>query len=410
MSTTGQSHSDDHSPLPSRYFRWYLLFWHIVYLGLLAIFLGIAFWDAWPNLGWPQLALVGLVAVQVGLYARLLIFVKRWPFPWQWLATYFLGSLAIWYIEWHLSPIFFPLVWSYFGQMLGILPPIAALPGSAILLIYAALQNADWDFSRLTAAELIGYSISWVSISVLFLFVYTTSRTSAERGALIAKLKAAQQELEASRQRESELAVLRERERLARDLHDNLGHALVTFSVQLEAIQRLYKVDPGQASAQLDELKTLTRTSMDDLRRSLEGLRTSGLGDRPLAQALPALCVEISQRHNLAVDCHIDQGLGALTPVVAETIWRVSEEALTNVGRHAQARHVHLALTRASQTVTLRIADDGLGLPQGAETRPGHYGLRGIRERAEGLGGALTYSESPGTTLIITLPLIKNAS
>jgi len=405
-----QDPHDDYAPLPPRYFRWYLLFWHIVYMGALVLLLGLSLWDAWPNLGWQHLALVALVGAQIFLYARLVVFVNQWPFPWRWLATYFLGSLVLWYIEWHISPIFFPLVWSYFGQMLGILPPIAALPGSSLLFIYVILESSNWDLSHLTAGEIFGYVISWVSLSVLFLFIYTTSRTSSERAVLISKLKAAQQELEAAHQRDSELAVLRDRERLARDLHDSLGHTLVTFSVQLEAIQRLYKVDPERASTQVDELKTLTRTSMDDLRLSLEGLRTAGLGARLLAEALQTLCVETGQRHNLAIECQIDEGVKNLTPILSETIWRVTQEALTNLGRHAQARHAHLTVSLQAASVLLRLTDDGVGLPADAENRSGHYGLRGIRERVEGLGGTLQFSVPPGTTLTITLPLINNAS
>ena len=94
---------------------------------------------------------------------------------------------------------------------------------------------------------------------VLYLFIYAIIRTSRERAKLITKLETAQKELELARQRDTELATLQERERLARDLHDSLGHTLVALSVQLEAVQRLYKVDPERASAQVDELKTLTR-------------------------------------------------------------------------------------------------------------------------------------------------------
>ena len=81
-----------------------------------------------------------------------------------------------------------------------------------------------------------------------------------------------------------------------RDLHDSLGHALVALSVQLEAVQRLYAVDPAGAAAQVDAMKDLTRASMAELRRALEGLRTPGLGDRSLRQALHALSHEVGER------------------------------------------------------------------------------------------------------------------
>ncbi len=395
--------------MPPRYFRWYLVFWHVIYLGVLGFLWVTTLWDARAHLGWRELALTGLALGQVLLYVRYLILADGWPFPRSHLLTYFLGSLVCWYFEWQLAPNFFWLIYSFSGQMFGLLPPIAALPSTAIVFAFIVLQDANWDFSKVGVGSVVGVSAAWISFSILFLYVYNIARTSHERGRLINELRAAHQELEAARQRDSELAVLRERERVARDLHDSLGHALVALSVQLEAVQRLYKVDPERASAQVDELKTLTRNSMDDLRRSLEGLRAPGLGERPLREALQNLCVETSQRLNLTIDCHVDEGVNSLTPAVAETIWRVTQEALTNIGRHAQAHHVNVAVALQNGTADLSVTDDGVGLPANAEGRPGHYGLRGIRERVEGLGGSLNFKNGQGVTLEVKLPVIVAA-
>ena len=208
--------------------------------------------------------------------------------------------------------------------------------------------------------------------------------------------------------RDTELATLQERERLARDLHDSLGHALVALSVQLEAIQRLYKVDPERASAQVDELKTLTRASMDDLRRSLAGLRAPGLGERCLSDALQALSVDTGQRAHLEIKCHVAEGANQLSPTQAETLWLVAQEALANIERHAAARTVQIRLDMESQTARLTVKDDGRGMPPDAEKQPGHYGLRGMRERVEGLGGELTFiSNGPGGTCVnVKLPIL----
>jgi signal transduction histidine kinase len=236
------------------------------------------------------------------------------------------------------------------------------------------------------------------------------TRTSQERGELIAELQAAKAELELAQRREAELAVLRERERLARDLHDSLGHTLVALSVQLEAIQRLYRVDPDQASAQVDEMKALTRSSMDALRRSLAGLRAPGLGDSALRPALQALCVDFGERTGIDVACQIDQAADRLRPALAETLWRVTQEALTNVEKHAQARQVGVILSCEPSSVLLEVTDDGVGLPPGAAEGLNRFGLRGMRERVEGLGGALTCrGTEEGTAVKARLPII-NAS
>jgi len=149
---------------------------------------------------------------------------------------------------------------------------------------------------------------------------------------------------------------------------------------------------------------------MDDLRLALDNLRTSGLGDHPLTAALEALCADARQRCSLAVDCQLAAGADALPPLVAEVLWRVAQEGLTNVGRHAQARRVQLNLTLLPREIVLRVADDGVGLPPGAEDKPGHYGLRGLRERVEGLGGTFTLAipEGGGTLIEARLPIIAD--
>jgi signal transduction histidine kinase len=245
---------------------------------------------------------------------------------------------------------------------------------------------------------------------VIYWFLHHVSRTSEERAALIRKLQAAQQALEASRARDAELAVLRERERLARDLHDSLGHVLVAISVQLEAIQRLYRVDPEQASSQVEVLKGLARDSMAELRRSLDGLRTPGLGGQPLGEGLQALAVAAGQRTGLAVECRVTGPAAALPPAAAEALWRVAQEALTNIEKHAQARRVEMHLAVEPAAATLVVTDDGHGLAPGALEQPGHYGLRGMRERLEGLGGTLQVDGAPGVRVEARVPLLEGAS
>lgn len=399
---------DDGLPLPRRAFRWYLWFWHIFYLGALAVISGYTLWAARAALGWREAALVALVAAQVALYVWNFILNDRWPLPAWRHAVYFLGSMALWLIEWRLYSGYLWLGMTYLGQMFGVLPPLGAIPGTALVLFFFYGQGLNWDFSRLSVGEIVGPVLGWVSFIVLYLFIYTITRTSEERAGLIRQLQATQRELELARAHDAELAALRERERLARDLHDSLGHALVAISVQLEAIQRLYRVDPQRATEQVEALKGVTRASMDELRRSLLGLRSAGLGDRPLPEALRTLGVETGQRTGLNVACHVSEDAQRLTPAAAETLWRVAQEALTNVEKHSQARQVEIGLEVGPAGAVLRVSDDGRGLPAGAETLPEHYGLRGMRERVEGLGGTLTLDPRghTGTLVEARLPVV----
>ncbi|MEP7357623.1 MAG: sensor histidine kinase [Anaerolineales bacterium] len=397
---------DGETPLPPRQFRWYILFWHVIYLGSLAITLGYHLWAHRAALGLSQAGILLLAAGQVGLYLWNFILNDRWPLPLWRHGVYFIGSLALWWIEWQVEPAFFGLGIAYLGQMFGVLPPVAALPATLVVLVLFYGQAFNWQFGGLPLNAIVGPLVGWASFAALFLFIYHTSRISRERGLLIVKLQAIQRELELAREHDNELAALRERERLARDLHDSLGHALVAISVQLEAIQRLYRVDPARAEAQVEALKGVARANMDELRRSLMGLRAPGLGDRPLVEALRSLCLETGQRIGLDAGYRLSGDPARLTPAAAEALWRVAQEALTNAAKHAQPRSLDVSLEVGPAEAVLRVRDDGRGLPPGAEALPGHYGLRGMRERVEGVGGTLRLSSEAGTLVEARVPVV----
>src|SRR5215471_17208011 len=403
--------SASYSPMPDRLHRRYLWLLHVLAMGVLVLALGIALWDTRTGWGGRQAALVSLVSLQMALYLKTFILPHPWPLPWWWLAGYYLGSLGLWLIEGHLDHHFFLLFGMYLGQMYFLVPPRLAIPVTLVVLGLFFGLVSGWDVSRLPRHVVIDTSILWTVLAVVFSYARHMGQTSRERAELIAELQAAQRALEMARQRGAELAALRERERLARDLHDSLGHVLVALSVQLEAVQRLYAVDPARASAQVDALKDLTRASMAELRRALEGLRTPGLGDRSLPQALHALSREVGARAGMEIRCQVVEGTDALGPAVSEALWRMAQEALTNVEKHAHARHVQVSVEMTPHAVIMRISDDGCGLPPDAASRSGHYGLRGMRERLEGPGGTLTlHSNGQCGTLVEARLLIITAS
>ncbi len=393
-------------PLPRKQYRWYILFFNLLMLGSLGGALVLTLWTLPPGLSWRQIVTAVLLLVQIGAYLGMMRFVD-WPPAQRFVLLYFAVSLILWGIETWLTPAIWWLGFAYVGQMFGMLPLWGALTGTAavFLVMYRVVFSPEmsgevgWNWGY-------GMLAQWISIIVIFVFLNQLIRTSQERGQLIVELEAAQEELRAAQARDAELAVLRERERLARDLHDSLGHALVALSVQLEAVQRLYRVDPDRASDQVDEMKALTRSSMDALRRSIAGLRAPGLGDRDLRPALQALCVDFGQRVGLTVACELDGCADDLRPALTETIWRVAQEALTNVEKHARANQVTVRLNCEPEAVLLRVADDGVGLPEAPDSSPNHFGLRGMRERVTGFGGTLTLYNDGGAVIEARLPLI----
>lgn len=385
--------------------------WKVIYLGSLLVTLGAVLWNTLTPWGWREAVLIGLVSLQVILFFGFFVVAHytRRSLSQPHLTGYFLLNLGLWLIEWHLETGFWWIIWVQVLQLFISLPLKVAIPATGLVfLVVAHFESGLQQFFGFPVGVVIERLIPWLIVSIAFSFISMLIRANQERAGLIAELQAAKQELELAHQQEVELAALRERERLARDMHDSLGHALVTLSVQLEAVQRLYPVNPESASRQINELKTLTRTSMEALRRTLAGLRTPGLNHRPLAQALSELSQEISQRTSLKMNCRIAPEIEQLNPTLTEAVWRVIQEALMNVEKHAAARSVQIDLAVKPEEVTLLVADDGRGLPPDYTHRPGHYGLQGMRERVEGLGGGLTLGKNgqAGTLIEVHLPLI----
>lgn len=374
-------------------------------VGALVGALVLTLWQAYPTPGWRDIVVAILLLVQVGSYA-LIVRKPMLPAPGR-LVTYFCFNLAVWAIQIHLVPGIWWTIFAYTGQMFGMLPVRYALPMNLFAIAIIIGQMTGWNLREADHNLVFSIIGQWTSVTVFMVYISHLSRTSMERGRLIAELEASKSELEKAQQRETELAVLRERERMARDLHDSLGHALVAIAMQLEAIQRLYPIDSERASMQVDELKALTRSSMGTLRDTVAGLRAPGLGDRPLSSALQEMCVELGQRTGIDVSCQVAQKIETLGPALTETTWRVAQEALTNVEKHAQARRVRVSVAHQPGTLVLCIADDGIGLAKGAEFRPDRFGLRGMRERIEGLGGTMSLeSGATGTVVTAQIPLI----
>jgi signal transduction histidine kinase len=389
----------------------FAIFWHVLTFGMMALYLGVSLTDAIGNnrFGWQHLALIGLTATQAAIYWYAFVRCGSWPPDTRRLFLNFVVGPAIVLVQQSISPIFANMWWVYFGHNFsGALPPWAAISSMGALLILFFGRLSNWQPQTLAPGAAISAALIFLGSSVFYLFIRKSAEHSEARARLITELQQAYRELAAAREQEAELAALKERERIARDMHDSLGHALVSLSVQLEAAQRLYKKDPERASAQMDEMKAVTRQSMDALRRTLAGLRAPGLGDRTLRQAIQEMSVAVSQRSSVAVNCRIAPEADRLNPTVAEAIWGVTQEALTNIEKHAQARCAEVEVNIAANALALRICDDGVGLPADAFNKAGHYGLRGMRERVEGVGGKLSvgHNAGAGTCVEADIPLI----
>jgi two-component system sensor histidine kinase UhpB len=150
----------------------------------------------------------------------------------------------------------------------------------------------------------------------------------------------------------------------------------------------------------LDQALTDARSGLGEARRAIQTLRASPLEDVGLAGAIAALGENCEQRHGLEVEMSIADNIGELDPEQENAIYRIADEALTNIIRHAEANRVIMDLRRKSGKIRLRVGDDGNGFDIEGEPPDGHVGIRGMRERAEVVGGSLDImSGSEGTTV-----------
>jgi len=190
-----------------------------------------------------------------------------------------------------------------------------------------------------------------------------------------------------------QLAESRERNRLARELHDTLAHSLTGVSVQLQALDTLMQHDPATAESQLKETQATVRTGIQESRRAIEALRATPLEDLGLSEALRQLCRKQAERTGIVFSCKIED-VQALDPLTEQAVYRVAEAALTNVVQHAAASEVFVRLV-AKPSLRLEIQDDGVGFDPGA-IPSNRYGLTGMAERAELVGARLTVESEPG--------------
>lgn len=192
-----------------------------------------------------------------------------------------------------------------------------------------------------------------------------------------------------------------ERQRIARELHDEVGQTLTGVMLQVEGLAGMI---PDELRDQLDELRETARHGTEEVRRIARRLRPEALEDLGLESALAALAAAIGEQAQL----RIERRLGPALPLSQEqelVVYRIAQEALTNVARHADATEVQLHLEQTNQHVVLTVRDDGTGLPPGAFRSS--QGIRGMRERAMLIGAQLTIGKpaAGGTQVQLSIPL-----
>ncbi|MFZ5824704.1 MAG: sensor histidine kinase [Bacillota bacterium] len=223
-----------------------------------------------------------------------------------------------------------------------------------------------------------------------------------------AALERAHRQLTESAARQQEMAVLEERQRLAREIHDSVAHSLTALVVQLQAARRLADLAPEQSAATLLQCEETARHALLETRQAVRALHPGGLSQSTELEALARLGRDFGAATGMTVSVDADEGARALPPDPnrLEQLYRIFQEALTNAHRHGGARQVAGHLSGRGEWLELIVTNDG---SPPASLEPG-VGMRSMAERARSLGGSIGYEPGDaGLTIRVTVPVRREA-
>ena len=336
---------------------------------------------------------LGIVYTLTGLFGlEYSQHVSSWPI----LLTYFVEQIVISGTILYFSQ----------GTAFLLLAPLAAysvvlLPRRGVVamcgLLLLLLVLVDWSLGESWRSLLVGF----LSMLASFVFVTVFTRALLDEGRARTALDEAHQRLREYAAQIETMATIAERNRLAREIHDNVGHYLTSIHIQLAAARALLEKNPVQAGSAIEKAQVLTREGLGQIRGSVAALRTLPTENRSLLEALADLVRE-TQNAGIAVTLSLLDTLPALSSQVKFTLYRIAQEGLTNVRKHAQAGHIELILDCTNiSLVKLGVKDDGVGAISTTEG----FGLLGVHERIQALDGQLRTVSKPGEGFLLEVEL-----
>ncbi|MEO0374175.1 MAG: sensor histidine kinase [Cyanobacteria bacterium P01_A01_bin.17] len=257
-------------------------------------------------------------------------------------------------------------------------------------------------FGMHTLAETLVFGLS------IFFVLKLTNKLLVERH-MRQQLDLAHIQLQQYARQIEDFAAIQERNRIARDIHDSLGHVLTSLNIQLSTAVKLWSVDVTKVHPFLDQAQQLGTTAMKEVRRSVSTLRQDAADDLPLEAELDALVENVQAGTDLAIHTKYDC-CAPLPPQIAKTVYRLVQEALTNISKHAQATEVQIQLHATQDQIYLTVADNGRGFDLN-QNRAG-FGLQGMEERIAVVKGRCQIKTQPGAgcRLVVEIPLSNGSS
>jgi signal transduction histidine kinase len=315
---------------------------------------------------------------------------RRWP-----LAVFLVSTLLV--IAYH--ALHYPEIRSAAPLAVALYTAARAGHLQAVVVVVAALALGGLGWLTLGKGESLASALGTQRLVEILLVATLLLLAEAlrTRQALMAEVAERLRRTEAERKREAERSLEQERLRIARELHDVLAHTIAVIGVQAGVAAEVVADAPGEARAALRTIREKSREATSEVRAALDMLREPE-GDAPRAPA-PGLAQLEELVHAAAAELQVELSVtGAARPLPAAvdlTAYRIVQESLTNVIRHAQAREATISIHYHPDAVVVEIDDDGRGSTNGAPTAAHGHGLAGMRERAAALGGRLEAGPAP---------------
>jgi signal transduction histidine kinase len=294
--------------------------------------------------------------------------------------------------------------------LLGVWPAglIFCLISMAAWMAVVYLLGADRS-TLITYSTSLGIGVLFVSFLSYLLDRFSHQTKRAEK--LLQELQAANVRLEAASRQEKELAIAEERVRLAREIHDGLGHHLTVLSIQLQAADKLVSRNPQAASEAIKQSRIEAQAALDEVRHSVSMMRQSPTETQPLSEVLSDLVNDFAHRTGLQATFEQSGSPVELPSITRQTLYRTVQESLTNVTKHAKnVETITVQLEYLNDNVRLVVMDDGQAAVAVPDQSSG-YGLIGLRERVEQLGGLIKSSPRKpcGFEVEVNIPIKESA-
>lgn len=388
------------------WYRWYHGS-HFVFYGMLLLLTIASVFGG--NQTWSQRSLAVILALLLGVWHWSTLFrhpqwAQERPLP---VLMYFLVAIPLYTGLIWIDPGFQFLTFFFYWYNFALWNIRWSIPGAAALTVFQIWVNGGlgelWPLSPFIVGAL---TIGLVVSGVLALYIDSIIGQSAERQRLIKELESTRKEL-ANEERRA--GMLEERGRLAREIHDTLAQGFISIVTHLEAAED--NLPPGSKPAErhLDRAKRSARENLVEARRLVAALRPEILESSSLPEALERISTRWTEETRIPANLATTGDYEQLPQDLQVTLLRVTQEALSNVRRHANAQQVTLTLSYLEDLVVLDIQDDGAGFDPAASTNrsEGGFGLQAMRERVGRLGGQLLIESASGegTTLAVQLPI-----